>query len=374
VAHARAQLSRDPLGRSKRTRLTAERVLELLSVLRSGGVEATLDGGWGVDALLGHETRPHEDLDLVVAFSDVSRIQEALRPLGFVLHEDHLPVRFVLRCNGEQLDFHTVTFDLEGGGVQPQPGGGSFRYPPEGFVMGRVRGESVPCISASVQVLCHLGYEPTLEDARDIVQLCHAFGLPIPTAYAHFSSTVRPDYSRRGPMVDSQLVALEVVTPDTARLLSNLFGLYLHDMSEIFPIEVGADGRFQYGKLPLYWSEPEKRFAFLIRSGARPAGFALVTRGSPATDDPDDLDVAEFFVLRGYRRTGVGRQAAFLLWNRLPGQWIVRVSEANRAGLPFWRAIIQEHTRGAFSESKHPGGPHGTRVFSFRSESPSAAV
>jgi lincosamide nucleotidyltransferase A/C/D/E len=166
--------------------VTAEHVLELVAILRSGGVKATLDGGWGVDALLGRETRLHDDLDLVVALTDVPRIQEVLRPLGFALHEDHLPVRFVLRRPGEQLDFHTVTFDSEGGGVQPQPGGGSFRYPPEGFVLGRVRGEPVPCISAHVQVLCHLGYAPTAKDAHDVIELCRAFGLSVPEAYAGF--------------------------------------------------------------------------------------------------------------------------------------------------------------------------------------------
>jgi lincosamide nucleotidyltransferase A/C/D/E len=169
--------------------VTADRVLELLAVLESGGVRATLDGGWGVDALLGRETRAHEDLDLVVALSDAPRIFEALRPLGFALHEDHLPVRFVLRRIGEQIDFHTVTFDAEGGGVQPQPSGGSFRYPPEGFVTGRVRGVSVPCIWAPVQVLCHLGYEPTEKDARDVLQLCRSFGLRVPEAYARFVGT-----------------------------------------------------------------------------------------------------------------------------------------------------------------------------------------
>ena len=56
------------------------------------------------------------------------------------------------------------------------------------------------------------------------------------------------------------------------------------------------------------------------------AGFSFVTRGSPASDDPETLDVAEFFVLRGWRRSGVGRRAAPLLWDRLPGPWTVRVS------------------------------------------------
>src|SRR5215471_17178987 len=170
-------------------------------------------------------------------------------------------------------------------------------------------------------------------------------------------------------MVGPETVTLELGNPDRAPLLSNLLELYVHDMSEIFPLEIGPDGRFGYDKLPLYWTEPEKRFAFLIHAGPRVAGFALVTRGTPVTEDPDDLDVAEFFVLRAFRRSGVGRRAAFLLWDRIPGRWVVRVSEGNRAGLPFWRAIVREYTDGAFSESKHPSGPHGTRVLCFTSAS-----
>ena len=168
-------------------------------------------------------------------------------------------------------------------------------------------------------------------------------------------------------MSDGQSVALNLATRDTARLLSNLLNLYMHDLSDIFPIQVGADGRFRYDKLPLYWSEPEKHLPFLIYSGEQLAGFALATRGSPATDNPEHLDVAEFFVLRGFRRTGVGRQAAFILWNRLPGEWVVRVSEANRAGLCFWQAAVEQYTHGAFFKSKRPGSPHGWDVFTFSS-------
>ena len=161
-------------------------------------------------------------------------------------------------------------------------------------------------------------------------------------------------------------MSLDFATLASAPLLSNLLELYLHDLSEIFPVEVGPDGRFGYG-LSLYWSQPERRFAFLIRVGTRAAGFALVTRGSPATDDPEDLDVAEFFVLRGYRRSGVGRRAAFLLWDRLPGSWVVRVSEANRAGLSFWQSTVREYTKGGFVEDQRPGTPNAWRVLRFRS-------
>lgn len=175
-------------------------------------------------------------------------------------------------------------------------------------------------------------------------------------------------------MVDSQEVALDVATPRDAALLANLLELYAHDLSATFALELGADGRFGYARLPLYWSEPDRRFPFLIRCGTRIAGFALVTRGSPASDDPQDFDVAEFFILRRYRRSGVGRRAALLLWNRFAGRWTVRVSEGNHSGRLFWASVITEYTNGALVETTRPGSPHPWRVFSFTSENRNAAV
>jgi len=167
--------------------IAGERVLELLAELAAAGVSASVDGGWGVDALLGRETRAHEDLDLVVALADEPAIRAALSRSGFALHEDQLPVRFVLRnAAGEQIDFHTVTFDAEGGGLQPQPGGGSFRYPPEGFVRGEIAGRSVACISAAVQLRCHQGYQPSEKDARDMLALCERFAFRVPRGYESF--------------------------------------------------------------------------------------------------------------------------------------------------------------------------------------------
>jgi lincosamide nucleotidyltransferase A/C/D/E len=165
--------------------MTGERALEILAALRAEGVVASVDGGWGVDALVGMQTRPHEDLDLVVPLDGVAAIRRALRRLGYAELEDHRPVRFILRdASGAQVDFHTVTFDPQGGGLQPQPGGGTFRYPPEGFVRGRIAGAEVPCVSPAVQLLCHLGYPPGPKDAHDVLLLCRHFGLGVPAAYA----------------------------------------------------------------------------------------------------------------------------------------------------------------------------------------------
>jgi predicted acetyltransferase len=169
-------------------------------------------------------------------------------------------------------------------------------------------------------------------------------------------------------MAEAQEVTLEVATPRHAAVLSNLLELYVHDLSSIFGLEVGPDGRFGYDRLPLYWSEPDTHFAFLIHRGDRLAGFALVARGSPATDEPDDLDLAELFVLNAHRRAGVGQRAASLLWDRIPGSWVVRVSHANPEARAFWSRVIPAYTRSGVEQTEHPGKTHAFHAFVFRSD------
>ena len=94
-------------------------------------------------------------------------------------------------------------------------------------------------------------------------------------------------------------------------------------------------------------------------------GFVLAQRGSPLSDDPEVFDVAEFFVLRSERRSGVGARATELLWDRLPGRWIVRVSAANRAGLPFWTRTIRSYAGDAARATQRGVEPHRWHVFAF---------
>ena len=162
-------------------------------------------------------------------------------------------------------------------------------------------------------------------------------------------------------------VRLDVARADEAPVLANLLELYAHELSDVFALEIGGDGRFGYPRLPLYWSEPG-RFPFLIRARGRLAGFALATLGSPASDDPQAMDVAEFFVLRRHRQSGVGGRAAVRLWNGFPGRtWTVRVSTGNAAALSFWAGAVGAYARDGFRESSLPGNPHPWRVLTFRS-------
>jgi len=118
-------------------------------------------------------------------------------------------------------------------------------------------------------------------------------------------------------------------------VVANLLQLYIYDFSELLDMDTGADGKFAYPHLPLYWSEPG-RYPFLITVDDKLAGLVLVKAGS----EPASHDLAEFFVLRRHRRRGVGTSIAHQVWRRLPGPWEVRVMDANVAAQHFWAHAI----------------------------------
>lgn len=124
-------------------------------------------------------------------------------------------------------------------------------------------------------------------------------------------------------------------------VLENLLELYIHEFSEFLAIELGADGRFGYPRLALYWSEPG-RFPFLIHVDGRLAGFVLIAKIRDEPGGEAVWDVAEFFVARGFRRRGVGVRVAHQVWQRFAGRWQVRAMEANRPACSFWRQAVSE--------------------------------
>jgi predicted acetyltransferase len=127
-------------------------------------------------------------------------------------------------------------------------------------------------------------------------------------------------------------------------VLQNLLELYAHDFSEFHPLQLGADGRFGYPQLPAYWSQPDN-YPFLIKVDGNLAGLAPVKRSESVIRSGTVWDVAEFFIVRGYRQRGVGTAVAHEVWKRFPGCSEVRVMEWNRTGADFWsRAIASLNT------------------------------
>lgn len=149
-------------------------------------------------------------------------------------------------------------------------------------------------------------------------------------------------------------VGIDLVEVGSAekQILWRLLQLYLHDMSEFDGSDIADGGDYEYSYFEHYFDPSldvldRGRWACLFRVDARLAGFAMVRHMQNGR-----YSMAEFFVLRKWRRTGVGSAAAAAVLHRFPGGWDLTVLPENTGARAFWRRVIEANSRGQFSE-KH---------------------
>src|SRR5919202_2703530 len=99
-------------------------VIEVLTALDAGGIDYWVDGGWGIDALVGAQTRVHHDLDLRVSRDDVARV-EALLPQ---FRRESEKASFYTDERGRAVDLMLVERSQAGQFEQQLPEGGRLRY------------------------------------------------------------------------------------------------------------------------------------------------------------------------------------------------------------------------------------------------------
>ncbi|GAA1599934.1 hypothetical protein GCM10009804_65760 [Kribbella hippodromi] len=153
--------------------MTAERVLELVGALEGLGV--WVDGGWGVDALVGRQTRVHEDLDLGVVRHELDRVVEVLGGLGYEVTDARyadVTVQLTHGVEGHRVDLHPSTA-VDGGTEQLDFEGNDRVIPPA--VEGWIGGVKVRCMPVSAQREAHQGYVLRPQDHHDL-RLLDALG------------------------------------------------------------------------------------------------------------------------------------------------------------------------------------------------------
>lgn len=124
-------------------------VLEFLVLTDDIGTPVWLDGGWGIDAQLGEQTRWHADLDIVIEARYSATLVQHLRLAGFEAAPSEVPRpwHFVL-CDklGRCIDFHLIELDADGNGRYGPDGDGP-RYPRAALTAsGTIGGRAVRCI------------------------------------------------------------------------------------------------------------------------------------------------------------------------------------------------------------------------------------
>jgi predicted acetyltransferase len=161
-------------------------------------------------------------------------------------------------------------------------------------------------------------------------------------------------------------IEVSAAPSDQKSVLANLLELYQYDFSEFMELEIGVDGRYGYRDLDLYWTDPQ-RFPFLIFAGGKLAGFVLVRRMTQETVDTPNWDMAEFFVLRGFRRSSVGTRSAMEVFARFQGHWQVRVMRSNLPACAFWSRAVRLFAGDSVRLHHHTDHGREWIVFSFHS-------
>lgn len=165
--------------------MNAGDVLRVLDALETGGVRAGGTGGWGIDALLRRQTRPHGDVDLGVPRDAVDPAIEARGALGYAVTTDERPARIALESHVGKVDLHPIVMLPSGAGIQTGFDGQTFEYPPGSLEAGgEIGGRIVRCGTPELQITFHRGYEPREHDRRDMAALAEAFGLTLEPPYS----------------------------------------------------------------------------------------------------------------------------------------------------------------------------------------------
>jgi lincosamide nucleotidyltransferase A/C/D/E len=169
--------------------MTAADVIGLHTDLDNLAIRIWLEGGWGVDALLGEQTRALKDLEIAGQQNDVPKLIHFLESRGFKEKrlEEARPWNFVLGDEkGREVDLHVIVLDDKGNGLYGPREKGEM-YPAASLTgTGSIAGRTVRCLSPEWMVKFHGGYTLKEKDFRDVSVLCKKFGMELPKAFVLF--------------------------------------------------------------------------------------------------------------------------------------------------------------------------------------------
>ena len=166
--------------------MPASEVARVIDAFAQEGITVWVEGGWGVDALLGRVTREHSDLDLALDGRNLTAACQLLEKLGYAAvpgAEPGLPARILLAGADGAVDLHPLSFDAHGNGwlqLSDTARSWSCQWREALQATGTVAGRRVACISARLQMELHMRYEWRDVDLHDVRMLAEELGLPLP--------------------------------------------------------------------------------------------------------------------------------------------------------------------------------------------------
>jgi predicted acetyltransferase len=149
-------------------------------------------------------------------------------------------------------------------------------------------------------------------------------------------------------------VSLRPIRASEVAAVRCLLQLYIYDLGGAY-WDVEPNGVFAPASWHRrFWTGPGRQL-FVLRVRGRLAGFVLM-RDRAHYAGRGVREISEFFVLRKYRRRGIGTQAARTLFRRFAGRWELAELTWNVAAQRFWRELIRKVAVGGFTEQRRRNG------------------
>ena len=144
-------------------------------------------------------------------------------------------------------------------------------------------------------------------------------------------------------------VTIERALINEKEVVVSLFNYYLYEFSDLTGSLLNENGTYlrNTSLIDPYWAEPN-HLPYFIKVNGEIAGFIFV-RYFP--DEEELLDIDQFFILRKFKRLGVGSKAFKLCLAAHNGNWLVRVLKENQSGLSFWQNVIGSVTNNNFKHA-----------------------
>jgi lincosamide nucleotidyltransferase A/C/D/E len=181
----------DVRGRSLKEHfgMTSSEIMDLYNWFKENNIDVWICGGWCVDALLGKQTREHQDFDIAVHRNDNSILRSLLENNDYQeeQRDDSSEFMYVMKnIAGLEVDIHAFEYDENGKNTY----GVEFPY---GSLTGTgtINGQTVKCISPEWMYIFNTSYDPKEKDIHDIQALCKKYGFVLPGKYDSMSRTMR---------------------------------------------------------------------------------------------------------------------------------------------------------------------------------------
>ena len=159
-------------------------IADLLKAAENLGITVWVGGGWGVDALVNAQTRPHNDIDVYIEKRNADNFIKMLIAKGYseikteYTTESHTVWQ---NTSGHMVDIHLIEFKADDAESLYFEGEAYPLFVLDGT--GTIGGIAVRCFTAEAQLLFHQGYEHSEKDIHDVLLLCNTFGLDLPEEY-----------------------------------------------------------------------------------------------------------------------------------------------------------------------------------------------